>query len=129
MSDIRKDRRYTASHEWAIKSDQIITVGITNFAVQELGDLVFIDLPEVGKEVNAGDPYGEIESVKAVSELNAPVSGTITEVNNDLEDSLETIVESPYEDGWMVKIKANNAAEYDELLSDEQYTSRLVEEE
>ena len=129
MADVPKDRRYTTSHEWAAKVAGLIVMGITDFAVQELGDLVFIDLPEVGADVTAGDPFGEIESVKAVSELNAPVSGKITEINTDLEEGLETIAESPYDDGWMIKIDPSDPAEYKQLMSDSEYAKKLAEEE
>ncbi|MCI0651879.1 MAG: glycine cleavage system protein GcvH [Planctomycetes bacterium] len=125
MADVPKDRRYTKSHEWALKKDDLIVVGITDFAVHELSDLVFIDLPEVGKKLKAGDPFGEIESVKAVSELMAPVSGKVVEVNETLENRLETLVESPFGEGWMIKIQPSSAAEYDKLLSKADYEAQL----
>ncbi len=127
MADAPKDRRYLKSHEWAQQQEDVIIVGITSFAVQELSDLVFVDLPEVGAAVTAGDPFGEVESVKAVSELLAPVSGTVAEVNEDLENSLETIVESPWEDGWMIKIRPTDPSEYKGLLDHEAYTTQLNE--
>ena len=129
MSDAPKDRRYSKTHEWAYKEGDLIVVGITDFAVHELSDLVFIDLPDGGTTVSAGDSFGEIESVKAVSELNSPVSGDVAEVNNDLENSLETIVESPFDDGWLIKIKPTDAAEYDGLLSSDEYKAQLGESE
>ncbi len=129
MSEIPKDRRFTPSHEWALKSGDQIHVGITDFAVQELGDLVFIDLPEVGTAVTAGEPFGEIESVKAVSELCAPVSGTISKVDNDLEDSLENLAESPYKDGWLIHIDPSEPGEFTQLLTHTDYARKLSEEE
>lgn len=122
------DRRYAATHEWA-KPEGSVLVGLTAFAVHELGDLVFVDLPEKGAAVTAGEAFGEIESVKAVSELMAPVSGTIAEVNIDIEDALETLVESPYEDGWLIRIDASDPAELDALLSAEDYEKQLAEHE
>ena len=110
MAEAPSDRRYSRTHEWALKEDGLIVVGITAHAVQELSDLVFIDLPEPGTGASAGEPFGEIESVKAVSELNAPVTGNIVEVNNDLEDNLDAVVESPYENGWMVKIEPSDSS-------------------
>ncbi|MEM7261181.1 MAG: glycine cleavage system protein GcvH [Planctomycetota bacterium] len=121
------DRRYTASHEWAAESGGIVTVGITDFAIQELGDLVFIDLPEVGAEVSAGEAFGEIESVKAVSELLSPISGKVTEVNSELEDALDTLVESPFEDGWMVKIEPSDASQLEALMTCDKYTAQLAD--
>jgi len=126
MADIPSDRRYQASHEWAQKQDDGIAVGITAFAAEELGELVFIDLPKVGIEVRAGEPFGEIESVKAVSELIAPVSGRIIEVNSDLESSLESIRESPFDEGWMVKIEPSDDAEYGDLLDAKAYQAQLA---
>ncbi|MFQ5655419.1 MAG: glycine cleavage system protein GcvH [Planctomycetota bacterium] len=129
MVEIPADRRYAASHEWASKADGLIVVGITDFAAQELGDLVFIDLPEVGSEVIGGERFGEIESVKAVSELSAPVSGKVIEVNQDIEENLETISQSPYEDGWMIKIEPSDATEFDDLLKGADYERQLESDE
>ena len=129
MSEIPSGRRYSASHEWALKADGLVAVGITRHAVESLGDLVFVDLPEVGEAIHAGQPFGEIESVKAVSELLAPVTGKIVEVNEDVEQSLETISESPYEDGWLIKIDPTDPGEYKDLLSSEEYAKRLEEDE
>ena len=115
------DRRYTKSHEWALDEDGIVTVGITEHAVSELGDLVFIELPEVGASVTAGDAFGEIESVKAVSELNSPITGSVTEVNGALEEDLETLAGSPFGDGWIIKVKPSDRDELDGLLSAADY--------
>lgn len=105
------DLQYTDDHEWVRVEGETATVGITAHAAETLSDLVFIDLPEVGDEVTAGESFGEIESVKAVSDLNAPVSGEIAEVNADLADNLGDITSDPYGKGWMVKIKVAGAPE------------------
>ena len=119
------DLQYTDDHEWVRVEGDTATVGITAHAAETLSDLVFIDLPEVGDEVTSGESFGEIESVKAVSDLNAPVSGEIAEVNADLADNLGDITSDPYGKGWMVKIKLSaktsdallDAAAYEELLA------------
>ena len=121
-----EDRRYSKSHEWAMQDDGTVIVGITEHAVSELGDLVFIDLPEVGAAVTAGDAFGEIESVKAVSELNSPVTGSVTEVNGALEDDLETLAGSPYGDGWIIKVKPSDPDEYEGLLSAADYDGLIA---
>ena len=108
---------YTEEHEWANYNDDEVTVGITDYAQSQLGDVIFVELPEVGEEISAGDTFGEIEAVKTVSELYAPISGTITAVNEDLEDSPETVNSDPYGDGWLVKISPSNPEEKDELMN------------
>ena len=128
-SKVPGDRRYASSHEWAWDDDGIVTVGITEFAVHQLGDLVFIDLPETGDSVTAGEAFGEVESVKAVSELISPLSGDVVDVNSGLEDSLETLGDSPFEDGWMIKVRASTAQELGGLKSAEDYEAQLAEEE
>ncbi|MFC3285377.1 glycine cleavage system protein GcvH [Litchfieldella rifensis] len=106
MSTIPANLRYTESHEWVLDNgDGTITVGITDHAQQALGDVVFVELPEVGRELDTGEEFGVIESVKAASDLYAPLSGEVLEVNDALEDAPETINESPYEDGWIAKLK------------------------
>jgi glycine cleavage system H protein len=108
---------YTKEHEWANYNNDEVTVGITDYAQSQLGDVIFVELPEVGEEISAGDTFGEIEAVKTVSELYAPISGTITAVNEDLEDSPETVNSDPYGDGWLVKISPSNPEEKDELMN------------
>ena len=125
MSDVPNDRKYLSSHDWARKTDRQISVGITAHAAEELGELVYIDLPAVGSEVTAGESFGEIESVKAVSELNAPVSGKVVEVNSALEGSLDAVGNSPYEEGWMISIEPNDPAEFDNLLDASDYLTQL----
>jgi glycine cleavage system H protein len=118
------DRKYTREHEWVLDEGQEIVVGITDHAAEELGDIVYLDLPEAGAEVIAGESMGSIETVKAVEELFAPVSGEIVAVNEDLADSPETVNSSPYEDGWFLRIKSSGdavelleAAEYDDMIA------------
>lgn len=106
MSEIPDQLSYTAEHEWIAHAD-VATVGITAFAVEELGDIVFVELPAVGDAVTAGTPCGEIESTKAVSEIYAPMTGEIVEVNDVLEGAPETVGEDPYGDGWLFKIKTD----------------------
>lgn len=125
--DIPANLRYSRDHEWALIEGDVVTVGITEYAVQELGDVVFIELPEVGDTVDQEAVFGNIESVKAVSELFAPVSGEIVEVNGDLIDAPETANEDPYGDAWMVKIEASDPSEFESLLSAEQYKAFLAE--
>ena len=113
---VPNDRRYTKEHEWVQAAGGAATVGITDFAQRELGDIVYVELPEVGRTVAHGDVLGTIESVKAVSELYAPVSGTITEVNALLSDKPETINSDPHGTGWICKVKLSRPAELDELM-------------
>ncbi|MEZ6014205.1 MAG: glycine cleavage system protein GcvH [Planctomycetota bacterium] len=107
------DRRYMDSHEWAKPQGELVVIGITDFAVQELcsgneGDLVYCDLPELGRRVEAGQTFGEIESVKAVADLNSPVSGEVVEINKDIEDHLEILSEDPWNKGWLIKIRPDS---------------------
>lgn len=108
---------YTEDHEWADYKDNSVTIGITDYAQSQLGDVIFVELPDVGDSISAGDSFGEIEAVKTVSELYAPISGTITAVNENLEDSPETINSDPYEDGWLIKIEPSKPEEKDELMN------------
>jgi glycine cleavage system H protein len=123
------DVRYTESHEWVRIEGDVGTVGISDFAVEHLSDLTFLELPEVGRELGAGDSFGEIESVKAVADLNAPVSGEVIEVNEELPDALDKLKESPFEEGWMVKLKLADPSEADNLLTLEQYEEQVRKEE
>lgn len=122
-----KDLRYSKEHEWVKVEDGKARIGITHFAQSELGDIVFVELPQVGDEIQLNEPFGSVESVKTVSELYAPVSGKVVEVNSELEDSPELVNESPYEGAWMVTVELNNPSEVDELLTPEQY-DELIEE-
>ncbi|MBI4879234.1 MAG: glycine cleavage system protein GcvH [Planctomycetes bacterium] len=125
---IPNDRRYLETHEWAKLDGSIVAVGITDFAVKHLTDLVYIDLPSVGDPVAKGERFGEVESVKAVSDLNAPVSGEIVEVNDALAGDLEIVARDPYGDGWMIKVKVQSAAEFQALLDAAAYETVAAEE-
>ncbi|MEO4054393.1 glycine cleavage system protein GcvH [Solibacillus sp. CAU 1738] len=122
-----KELRYSKDHEWVKVEDGKARIGITHFAQNELGDIVFVELPEVGDELQLNETFGNVESVKTVSELYAPVSGTVVEVNEELSDNPEFINESPYEQAWMVVVELSNPSEVDELLTSEQY-AELIEE-
>ena len=115
------EKKFTEEHEWVEKSDQIIIVGITDFAQDQLGDVVSIELPEAGSSFKQNDAMAIIDSVKASSDIYCPVDGEITEVNEKLLEHPELINQSPYEEGWIVKIKPNNHEQIDSLLSKEQY--------
>ena len=112
---------YTKEHEWANFKDSEVIIGITDYAQSQLGDIIFIEFPEIGDEVNAGDSFGEVEAVKTVSELYAPVTGTILEVNENLEDSADLVNSDPYGDGWLIKIKPTNLNEKDDLMKSAAY--------
>jgi len=123
------DRRYTREHEWVRVDDGVGTVGITDYAQDELGDIVYIDLPASGTSVKQSEKLGEIESVKAVSDLYAPVSGEVVEVNQEISDHPELVNESPYEKGWLVRLRLADAAELEALLTAEQYDALIAEAE
>jgi glycine cleavage system H protein len=123
---IPEELQYTKTHEWIRREGDIAIVGITDYAQDELGDVVFIELPDEGATFSAGDSFGVIESVKAVSDLYAPVGGEVVEVNEALNDAPEKINEDPYGDGWMIKLRTSDEAN---LLSAEEYEEHLEEEE
>lgn len=126
MSNIPSDLKYVASHEWLkLEDDGIITVGITDHAQDLLGDVVFVELPEVGRTVSADEEIAVVESVKAASDVYAPIAGEIVEINEELVDSPELANEDPYGKAWFFKIKPANPADYDDLLSAEEYQSAL----
>ena len=107
---------YTKDHEWANFKDNEVVIGITDYAQSQLGDVIFIEFPKVGVELTLGDSFGEVEAVKAVSELYAPISGTITAVNEELEDSPDIVNSDPYGNGWLIKVSPSNPEEKDELI-------------
>lgn len=119
--------KYSKEHEWVKVEGNTAIIGITEYAQGELGDIVFVELPDVDDEINEGDTFGSVESVKTVSELYAPVSGKIVETNDELEDSPEFVNESPYEKAWMVKVELSDESQLDELLSAEQYSEMIGE--
>ncbi|WP_077619267.1 glycine cleavage system protein GcvH [Bacillus sinesaloumensis] len=123
-----KDLRYSEEHEWVKVEGDKVRIGITDFAQSELGDIVFVELPEVGDEIKADEPFGSVESVKTVSELYAPLSGTVVEINEDLDDSPEFVNESPYEKAWMIVIEPANAGDIENLMTAEQYEEMVKEE-
>jgi glycine cleavage system H protein len=121
MSTYPESLKYTKEHEWARISGKVAAVGITAYAKDQLGDVVYLELPEPGATVKKGEPFGVVESTKAVSELFAPLSGKVLKVNKALVDGPETINDDPHEKGWMVEIEMSNPAEANELLSSKQY--------
>jgi len=121
------DRVYSNEHEWVVVEGDTATIGISSFAQDQLGEVVYVDLPSAGDSISAGDTFGEIESVKSVSELFAPVTGEILEVNDALSDSPETVNQDPHGAGWMVKVKLDDAGEIDGLMSAEEYDAFLTE--
>jgi glycine cleavage system H protein len=124
-----EDLKYSPTHEWLRLEGDVGVVGITDHAVAELGDLAFIDLPEKGARAEKGASFGEIESTKTVSELFAPASGEIIDVNTELVENLQRITDSPFEEGWMIKIRLENPAEVRSLLSAADYEAQIAAEE
>jgi glycine cleavage system H protein len=122
------DVRYTAEHEWARLESGVVRVGITGYATEQLGDVVFVELPEVGRKLEAKKPFGVVEAVKTVSDLYAPVSGEVIEVNGTLADNPALVNQEPYGDGWMIRIRPNNPAEIEKLLNHVDY-EKLIEEQ
>lgn len=123
-----EDYLYTKDHEWISVQDSVGTIGITDYAQHELGDVVYVDLPEVGDTFESGEPFGSVESVKAVSEVFCPISGEVVAVNEKLEQSPELINQSPHQDAWMIKVRITNPDDLKELLSSEEYEEYLQEQ-
>ncbi|SDJ01388.1 glycine cleavage system protein GcvH [Natribacillus halophilus] len=123
-----KELMYSEEHEWVKDEGEKLRIGITAFAQDELGDIVFVELPEVGDQLEVNEPFGSVESVKTVSELYAPVSGKVVEINEELEDSPEFVNESPYEKAWMVVVEPSDKAELDDLMSAEAYDEMTDED-
>ena len=123
-----KTLRFAPTHEWAALQGGNVVVGISKFAVEQLTDVVFIDLPKVGEKTTKGESFGEIESVKAVSDLYAPVDGQVVEINKKLVDDPASISADPFGDGWLIKIKPTGATSLDHLLTHEQYEKQIAEE-
>jgi len=123
-----QNRKYSKTHEWVVVESGVATVGLTAFALEALTDLVHVELPEIGRKVKASQPFGEIESVKAVSDLYSPVDGEVVEVNAALADNLEHLAEDPYKSGWFVKIKITDEAGLAELLDEAAYQKQCEEE-
>jgi glycine cleavage system H protein len=119
------DVRYAESHEWARSKGDRVKVGITDYAQDQLGDIVFVELPEVGDTLDKGEEFGTVESVKAVSELYMPIAGEIVAVNASLEDAPEKVNNTPYGDGWMIEVKADDPSEMDDLMDNDAYLGTL----
>lgn len=122
---IPADLKYTKEHEWAKIEDDVVTVGITEYAQGELGDIVFVELPQEGDAVEKDETFGTIEAVKAVSDLYAPLTGEVVAINESLADEPAVINSDPYGEGWMIKIRISDASQLDELLSNEDYSALL----
>lgn len=126
MSELRDELKYLSSHEWArLEDDGSVTVGITDHAQEELGDVVFVELPEIGADLSKGGDAGVVESVKAASDIYAPLSGEVTAINEALEDAPETVNGSPYDQGWFFKIKPSNLSELEEAMSVADYRAMI----
>ncbi|MBB6177532.1 MULTISPECIES: glycine cleavage system protein GcvH [Anoxybacillus] len=126
--NIPKELRYSQEHEWVRVEGSTVRIGITHFAQSELGDIVFVELPEVGAQLTANEPFGSVESVKTVSELYAPISGKVVAVNEELNDNPEYVNESPYDKAWMIVIEPSDLSEVDNLLTAEQYEQMINED-
>jgi glycine cleavage system H protein len=123
-----EDYLYSKDHEWISVQENIGTIGITDYAQHELGDVVYVDLPEVGDTFESNEPFGSVESVKAVSEVFCPIAGEVIEVNAKLEETPESINQSPHQQAWMIKVRISNPEELKELLSAEEYEEYLQEQ-
>ena len=128
MADYPESLKYTKEHEWSRINGKNAVIGITEFAKDQLGDVVYLELPEVGAEIKRGQPFGVVESTKAVSELFAPLSGKVTKVNKELVDAPEGINDDPYEKGWMIEIELSSPQEVSELLPAAQYQELVAQE-
>ncbi|KAL9319017.1 hypothetical protein ACSQ67_015534 [Phaseolus vulgaris] len=129
FSNVVKDLKYADSHEWVKVDGNSATVGITDHAQDHLGDVVYVELPEVGTTVTQGDSFGAVESVKATSDINSPISGKVTEVNEELNSSPALVNSSPYKDGWIIKVELSDSGEVNNLMDSEKYTKFCEEED
>jgi len=120
--------KYSKEHEWVAAEESSATIGITDYAQDQLGEIVYVELPAVGDKISKDDPFGVVESVKAVSDVYAPISGTVVEVNKELPESPEMINEDPYGDGWLIKIEVGDSAELDDLMDHEEYEEMVAAE-
>ncbi len=123
--DVRENLKYTKDHEWILLDGNIATIGITDFAQSELGDIVYVEVDSLNETLNKNDVFGTVEAVKTVSDLFLPMSGEIIEINDELNDKPESINESPYNLGWIIKIKVSNLDEFNELLSHSEYSDLI----
>ena len=127
MANVPNELRYTREHEWAKQDGDRVRVGITAYAQEQLGDVVFVELPKVGAKVTASKNFGVVESVKAVSDLFSPVSGEVVEINAELAQKPETVNQDPYGKGWMLVVKPSNKGEWDQLLTAQQYEELIAQ--
>lgn len=127
MTPAPADLRYTSSHEWVYLDGDVITIGITQFAQDQLGDVVFVELPEVGAELTAGDAVAVVESVKAASDIYAPLTGTVIAVNEVLQDNPELVNSDPYEDGWFFKLHISDSSSYDAMMDADSYLDHCAD--
>lgn len=123
------DLKFTKQHEWVRVEKSIATVGITDYAQEKLGDIVYVELPREGEEVEKDEPFGVVESTKAVSDIYAPLSGAVTEVNDSLSENPATLNEDAYEEGWLIKLRIDNHADLEDLMDAEQYQAYIKEQE
>ena len=123
--DVRENLKYTKDHEWILLDGNIATIGITDFAQSELGDIVYVEVDSLNETLTKNDVFGTVEAVKTVSDLFLPMSGEIIEINDELNDKPESINESPYSQGWIIKIKVSNLDEYNELLGHSEYSDLI----
>ena len=127
--NIPEDLLYAQNHEWVRRQDDgTIRVGITDFAQDALGDIVFVDLPDVGRDLGSGEPFGEVESTKSVSDIYSPVNGEVTEINESLEDTPELVNQDPYGDGWMIALRPAPEASFEHLMNAAAYAEHIAEE-
>lgn len=120
--------KYSKEHEWVLVEGNIATIGITEYAQEELGDIVYVELPEVGEKIVKDDPFGAVESVKAVSDIYAPVSGAVLEINEMLPDNPETINDDPYGDGWMIRVELSDKDDLKDLMDEEEYSEYVAQQ-
>jgi len=126
--DFPEGLKYSKEHEWVLVENDVAMIGITEFAQGELGDIVFVELPEVGEKISKDDPFGSLESVKAVSDIFAPISGAVVEINDDLKENPEAINEDPYGDGWMIKVEMTDMDELKDLMSSDDYAEFIEQQ-
>ncbi len=126
--DFPEGLKYSKEHEWVLVENDVAIIGITEFAQGELGDIVFVELPEVGEKISKDDPFGSLESVKAVSDNFAPISGAVVEINDDLKENSEAINEDPYGDGWMIKVQMTDMDELKDLMSSDDYAEFIEQQ-